>query len=66
MRERPPADAPDLTFLTPQEVAALLRVTRETIYDLLHRGDLAAVRVGRLWRIRPEAIARYLERPGTR
>src|SRR5207302_2717673 len=38
-------------FLTPQEVAALLRVSPAAIRRLLHRGVLPAVRVGRAWRV---------------
>ena len=44
-----------------REVAALLRVSRMTVYRLIRQGDLPAVRVGRGYRIREEDVDRYLE-----
>ncbi|HYM90460.1 MAG TPA: helix-turn-helix domain-containing protein, partial [bacterium] len=38
-------------FLTPQEVAELLRVSSAAIHRLVRRGDLPAVRVGRASRV---------------
>jgi excisionase family DNA binding protein len=45
------------------EVANVLRVDRKTIYDLIDRGDLGAIRVGRRGLVRiPKAMLRsYLE-----
>jgi excisionase family DNA binding protein len=48
-------------FATVREVAALLRVSRMTVYRLIRQGDLPAVRVGRGYRIREEDVDRYLE-----
>jgi len=42
------------------EVAALLRVSRMTVYRLIRHGDLPALRVGRGYRIREEDVHRYL------
>jgi excisionase family DNA binding protein len=50
---------PDV-FLTVQEVADRLRVASRTIYRLLDEGALEGVRVGRNWRVSPEALERYL------
>jgi excisionase family DNA binding protein len=38
-------------FLTVFEAAAILRVSKQTVYRLVHAGDLEAVRVGRWLRI---------------
>jgi excisionase family DNA binding protein len=48
-------------FATVPEVAALLRVSRMTVYRLIRQGDLPAVRVGRGYRIREEDVDRYLQ-----
>jgi excisionase family DNA binding protein len=48
------------TFLTPQEVADLLRVSSMTVYRLIKAGELSAVRVGKAYRISEDDIDRYL------
>lgn len=58
MARRPLSEA---RFATVHEVAALLRVSRMTVYRLIRQGDLPAVRVGRGYRIREEDVARYLQ-----
>jgi len=46
--------------LTPEQVAELLNVTRETIYRKLRKGEIPAARVGKVWRISRETIDRML------
>lgn len=59
----PRASAPPETrFLTPQEVAAHLRVSPAVVLRLLRRGDLPALRVGRLWRIDEDEFRRWTRR----
>ena len=48
------------SFLTVAEVAKLMRVSNMTVYRLITAGDLAAVRVGRSYRIREDDVDRYL------
>ncbi|GGF22290.1 helix-turn-helix domain-containing protein [Williamsia phyllosphaerae] len=48
-------------FLTVAEVAALMRVSKMTVYRLVHNGDLPAVRVGRSFRVHAKAVHDYLE-----
>ena len=48
-------------FLTVGEVARHLRVSNMTVYRLVNSGQLAAVRVGRGYRIREEDVRKYLE-----
>lgn len=52
----------DQRFLTPDEVASLLRVSSEAVRRLLRRGEIPAIRVGRAWRIDAEAFQRWLRR----
>ncbi len=47
-------------FLTAAEVAALLRVSTMTVYRLIKAGQLAAVRVGKSYRVREDDVDRYL------
>lgn len=44
-----------------KETAALLGVHYNTVKNMIHRGDLTAVKVGRSWRIQREAIKAMLE-----
>ena len=50
----------DVRFLTVQEVAALMRVSKMTVYRLVHSGELASVRVGRSFRVPERAVHDYL------
>lgn len=75
-RSQPPADTPtvrevsDLTrrqrplpevrFLTVAEVASTMRVSKMTVYRLVHGGTLPAVRVGRSFRVPQDAVTDYL------
>jgi excisionase family DNA binding protein len=47
-------------FLTPQEVADLLRVSNMTVYRLIKSGELRAVRVGKAYRLLEEDVDAYL------
>ena len=49
-------------FLTVAEVAGLLRVSTMTVYRLIKAGELAAVRVGRSYRVTEDDVDRYLAR----
>ena len=63
MPRRPPAvPAPRsaVTFLTVAEVAAMMRVSKMTVYRLVHAGELSAVRVGRSFRVPERAVQDYL------
>ena len=57
-----PPDAPlaQVRFLTVAEVAALMRVSKMTVYRLVHSGELTAVRVGRSFRVPEKAVHDYL------
>ena len=48
-------------FLTVAEVAEIMRVSKMTVYRLVHSGELPAVRVGRSFRVNENAVNEYLE-----
>jgi excisionase family DNA binding protein len=62
-RESGPADTGQTRtqFLTVAEVAALMRVSKMTVYRLVHNGELPAVRVGRSFRVHAKAVHDMLE-----
>ena len=47
-------------FLTVAEVADLLRVSSMTVYRLIKKGELPAVRIGRSYRLREDDVDAYL------
>jgi excisionase family DNA binding protein len=51
----------EMRFLTVAEVAALMRVSKMTVYRLLHSGTLPGVRVGRSFRVPEQAVHEYLQ-----
>ena len=55
-----PAPRAAVAFLTVAEVAAIMRVSKMTVYRLVHAGDLSAVRVGRSFRVPERAVQDYL------
>lgn len=57
---RPESTLSGVSFLTVAEVAALMRVSKMTVYRLVHSGELAAVRVGRSFRVPEKAVHDYL------
>ena len=50
----------EVRFLTVAEVASLMRVSKMTVYRLVHGGELPAVRVGRSFRVPEHAVHDYL------
>ena len=49
------------SFLTVAEVAEIMRVSKMTVYRLIHAGELASVRVGRSFRVPEKAVKDYLD-----
>jgi excisionase family DNA binding protein len=47
-------------LLTVNEVADLLRVSRMSVYRLIKEGQVAALRVGRSYRLREDDVDHYL------
>ena len=59
VRSIPPR--PRVVFLTVTQVAAHMRVSKMTVYRLIHAGELGAVRVGRSFRVPERAMLEYLD-----
>ncbi|GAA2521790.1 helix-turn-helix domain-containing protein [Rarobacter incanus] len=55
-----PSDTPAAAFLTVAEVAERMRVSKMTVYRLVHSGELPAVRVGKSFRVPQQALNEYL------
>ncbi|EMY34542.1 excision promoter [Arthrobacter crystallopoietes BAB-32] len=51
----------NVRFLTVAEVAEVMRVSKMTVYRLVHAGDLPAVRFGRSYRVPESAVEQYVQ-----
>lgn len=51
----------EMSFMTVAEVAAVMRVSKMTVYRLVHSGELPSVRVGRSFRVPEQAVSDYLQ-----
>jgi excisionase family DNA binding protein len=60
MSSTPDRALSDVHFLTVSEVASLMRVSKMTVYRLVHNGEMPAVRVGRSFRVPEQAVHDYL------
>lgn len=54
-------DISEVKFLTIAEVASVMRVSKMTVYRLVHNGELPAVRVGRSFRVKEEDVDEYIK-----
>lgn len=54
------SDLGRVQFLTVAEVASMMRVSKMTVYRLVHAGELPAARVGRSFRVPRDAVQDYL------
>ena len=55
-------DISEVKFLTVAEVASVMRVSKMTVYRLVHSGELPAVRVGRSFRVTEDDVNEYLRK----
>ena len=46
----------DVRFLTVAEVADMMRVSKMTVYRMVHSGELPAIRFGRSFRVPESAV----------
>ena len=58
----PSSDSSEIKFRTVAEVAAMMRVSKMTVYRMLHTGEIPALRVGRSFRVREEDVDEYLRK----
>jgi excisionase family DNA binding protein len=56
-----PTAISQVQFLTVAEVAKMMRVSKMTVYRLVHSGEMPAVRVGKSFRVPEKAVNTYLE-----
>ncbi len=49
-------DLSEVKFLTVAEVAEMMRVSKMTVYRLVHSGELPAIRFGRSFRVPESAV----------
>ena len=54
-----------MRYLTVAEVADMMRLSRMTVYRLVHGGELPAIRVGRSFRVPQDALEAYLAASST-
>ncbi len=45
------------TIYTPEQVASMLQLSKNTVYDLIGRGELVAKRFGRVYRIPASSLS---------
>lgn len=55
-------DLSESKLLTIAEVAAMMRVSKMTVYRLVHNEDLPALRVGRSFRVLEDDVNEYLRK----
>lgn len=53
-------------LLTVSEVASMIRVSNMTVYRLIKSGQLAAIRVGKNYRLRESDVSNYLDERSVR
>ncbi|NLP43553.1 MAG: helix-turn-helix transcriptional regulator [Peptococcaceae bacterium] len=51
----------DKSSYTPDEVAKILKISKYTVYELIKRGELAAYRIGRKFRIERPDLEAYIQ-----
>jgi excisionase family DNA binding protein len=55
------SDLDHVKFLTVAEVAEMMRVSKMTVYRLVHAGELPAIRFGRSFRVPESAVAQAVQ-----
>ena len=61
MADNMSGDISEVKLMTVAEVAAVMRVSKMTVYRLVHSGELPAVRVGRSFRVSETDVNDYLK-----
>ena len=51
----------EVRFLTVAEVADMMRVSKMTVYRMVHSGDLPAIRFGRSFRVPESAVVAAID-----
>ena len=48
-------------LLKTKDVAEILKISRAMAYNLMQRGEIPTVRIGKARRVRPEDLIKYIE-----
>lgn len=51
-------------LLTAKEAAKILGVDKRMVYRLIEKGDIPAVKIGKVWRIEPKELKEFINRGG--
>jgi len=69
MTEETPASSGPIVWLNTEEAARYLGVTTRTLYRFIDKGELAAFRFGRVFRLKRDDVDAFIEKcrvePGT-
>ena len=52
----------EIKVYTLKEVAAILKVTRRTLYNYVSSGKLHAVKMGKYWRVSEESLRDFISK----
>lgn len=55
-----------MNVMTPKEVGEMLKVSDKTIKRIIIAGELAAIKVGRSWRVDMAALNNYINKRSTK
>ena len=44
-------------MLTPEDTAAILQLSKNTVYDLIQKGEILAIKIGRVYRIPQKSLS---------
>ncbi|MDO5722261.1 MAG: helix-turn-helix domain-containing protein [Actinomycetaceae bacterium] len=55
------SNQPRPRFMTAAEVADLIRVSKMTVYRMIHAGELPAIRVGKSFRVPQQAVQQLID-----
>lgn len=51
------SNIPSNTVYTPEQVANMLQLSKNTIYDLIGRGEIVAKRIGKVYRVPASSLS---------
>ncbi|MDE3103184.1 MAG: helix-turn-helix domain-containing protein [Chloroflexota bacterium] len=57
----PDGQKPAKLLLTPEEAAEVLAISRTRLYELLRRGEIRSVKIGKVRRVSVRALEAYVE-----
>lgn len=52
----------ELRLIKVKELSEMLKISPNTVYNLLNNGELEGMRVGRMWRIPLENVKKYVKK----